>query len=119
MKNLKITIGSDVSFSLSVLLCNQIKIKNPDLYKTLKQICFLKSLQFIKIYKIGVKGFRPPHPAWGSRHQRVWKADQAAEQLVLLNAEEPISEARDSPAKSPEQRLNCILGYQWGVFYFI
>ncbi len=55
MKNLKITIGSDVSFSLSVLLCNQIKIKNPDLYKTLKQICFLKSLQFIKIYKIVLK----------------------------------------------------------------
>ncbi len=53
-----------------------------------------------------VKGFRPPHPAWGSRHQQVWKADQAAEQSVLLNAEEPISKAQGSPTKSPEQRLN-------------
>lgn len=46
----------------------------------------------------------PPHPAGGSRLQRVWKADQAAEQSVLMSAEEPISEAQGSPTKSPEQR---------------
>lgn len=61
LRILKITIGSYVSFSWSVLLCNQIKktwfIQN---LKTLIQIFFLKSLQFIKINKMVLKALGHP-----------------------------------------------------------